>query len=104
MHISYYLLREDKSDELKIFKELQTICFAHNQLTHANLELSLFSLTKSVKPFLNDPTILAKLKAEDLDCLPLVKVNDILLKKGSLLSAEELSQLTTIGLSIQKTP
>lgn len=103
MHIACYLAKKDDSDAYSAFQILhddQTTVQQHflnksNQL----LTLELYHLNESMLPFITCEPVWQKLKINDLTCLPLVLIDNIIVKEGALLTIKELENLLDIILT-----
>ncbi|ONN40462.1 arsenic metallochaperone ArsD family protein [Enterococcus mundtii] len=105
MIISYYVFDQIDDEELFIFKSLHED-FAtkefYNRTNVKKLETNLFILSNSIKPFIENSEIFELLRREDIKSLPIIEIDKQIVKIGNYLSLEELSELTGIGMSVQR--
>lgn len=103
INISYYCLVDDANcPELEAFKSVHDISFRNSYNHHSEEELitHLYFKSESYTSFFQNELVDKELKNGD-NALPLVIINNEIIKRGNLLTVEELSELLGIGISIQ---
>ncbi|SRR5699024_1488848 len=104
MKIEYFLLKEEETEEFLAFETIHEnpeLKNFYEKKEKQLLETHLYLLNQTIQPFL-EGDILALLRKADLSCLPIVVIDNKICRTGKLLSAEELSNLLEIGITIQK--
>ncbi|MDY0405427.1 arsenic metallochaperone ArsD family protein [Virgibacillus sp. 179-BFC.A HS] len=104
INISYYCLEDDeKCLKLEVFKSIHDERFrnSYNILHEEKLFTHLYMKSKSNSPFKQNELVNKELKKDGDNALPLVIINNEIVKRGDLLTVEELSDLLGIGISIQ---
>ncbi|AGE28961.1 hypothetical protein CU026_1017 [Enterococcus faecium] len=74
----------------------------YNRIKNKQIETNLYFLSDSILPFISNPKILNLLQTKDLKSLPIIVIDEEIVKYGAYLSVEELEKLTNIGMSIQE--
>lgn len=104
MKIAYYLLNEETTPEFEAFQAIHQDIFLkthYKQLKNQELVTELFILNESIVPFLQNIKVVAQLKTEDLNGLPIVEIDGKIERVGKLLSVQELSDRLDIGITMQ---
>ena len=105
MIISYYALNRNNDENLFVFQSLHEDTMLkefYNRTKSKQIETSLYFLNDSILPFISNPKILSLLETKDLESLPIVVIDDEIIKTGAYLTVEELEKITDIGISVQK--
>lgn len=104
INISYYCLVDDENcPELEAFKSVHDIGFRNSYNHHSEEKLitHLYIKSESYTPFFQNELVDKELKKNGDNALPLIIINNEIIKRGDLLTVEELSELLGIGISIQ---
>ena len=103
MKICYYLIEDMLTEELEIFDLLRQKVYSdiYYSLKQEKLELKVYYLKDSITPFQINQEIASEMSLNGITKLPIVTINDKIIKKGNLLSSEELSKILDIGISLQ---
>lgn len=104
INISCYCLADDENClELEVFKSIHDESFRNSYNLHSEEKLSthLYIKSESNIPFTKNELVDKELKKDGDNALPLVIINNEIIKHGDLLSVEELSDLLGIGISTQ---
>ena len=105
MIISYYALNRNNDENLFVFQSLHEDTMLkefYNRTKSKQIETNLYFLNDSVLPFISNPKILSLLETKDLESLPIVVIDDEIIKTGACFTVEELEKITDIGISVQK--
>ncbi|EGP5213232.1 arsenic metallochaperone ArsD family protein [Enterococcus faecium] len=105
MIISYYVLNRSDNEGLFVFQSLHEDTMLkefYNRIKNKQIETNLYFLSDSILPFISNPKILNLLQTKDLKSLPIIVIDEEIVKYGAYLSVEELEKLTNIGMSIQE--
>ncbi len=106
MIISYYVFEQVDDEELYVFKSLHEDLATKEFYSHTKgkkLETNLYFLSHSILPFLENSQVLNLLRTGDIKRLPIIEIDNQIVKTGSYLSLTELSEITGIGMSMQRT-
>ncbi|MEC3941382.1 arsenic metallochaperone ArsD family protein [Enterococcus mundtii] len=106
MIISYYVFEQVDDEELYVFKSLHEDLATKEFYSHTKgkkLETILYFLSHSILPFLENSQVLNLLRTGDIKRLPIIEIDNQIVKTGSYLSLTELSEITGIGISMQRT-
>jgi hypothetical protein len=107
MIISYYIQNDQLltgNDNYLAFKSIHENIFLKEQyrsLKGIEFQTNIFSLEEELSPFINDESVLNILKELDIKGLPIVIVDNNIVKIGDILLTEELSNLLDLGISFQ---
>lgn len=104
INISYYCLEDDENcPKLEVFKSMHNISFRNSYNHHSEEKLltHLYIKSESYSPFFQNKLVDKELKKNGDNALPLVIINNEIIKRGDLLTVDELSELLGIGISIQ---
>lgn len=103
MDISYYCLHDNGNIELEVFKSIHNDQFRNAHLVFAGEELQthLYVMSESKIPFNQNKLVRAELTENGQKVLPIIIVNGMIVRRGGLLSPDELSELLGIGMAIQ---
>ncbi|MGE6261369.1 arsenic metallochaperone ArsD family protein [Heyndrickxia sporothermodurans] len=104
INISYYCLVDNENClELEVFKSLHNENFRNSYNLHSEDKLitHLYIKSESSTPFFQNELVDKELNKDGDNALPLVIINNEIIKRGDLLTVEELSDLLGIGISIQ---
>jgi len=107
MIINYYILNYDENDELLAFEAINKndiLKTSYKKLKGESLTTNIYSLCESLHPFIENKKIFSLLKNKDVSCLPIVEIDNEIVNTGKLLSIEDLSSITDMGITIQKEP
>lgn len=100
MNVACYVVNADSSDAYKAYKVIHDNPTPIQQhfLDKSNhpLTIELYHLSESIIPFITCEAVFTKLKEKDTACLPLVLIDNIVVKEGALLSLKELEILLDI--------
>ena len=100
MIISYYVLNRSDDEGLFVFQSLHEDTMLkefYNRIKNKQIETNLYFLSDSILPFISN-----LLQTKDLKSLPIIVIDEEIVKYGAYLSVEELEKLTNIGMSIQE--
>ncbi|EUJ29464.1 arsenic metallochaperone ArsD family protein [Listeria cornellensis] len=103
MDISYYCSHDNGNIELEVFKSIHNDSFRNAHLVFAGEELNthLYLKSESDIPFIQNKLVHAELTENGQKVLPIIIVNGMIMRRGGLLSPDELSDLLGIGIAIQ---
>ncbi|WP_222717440.1 arsenic metallochaperone ArsD family protein [Listeria portnoyi] len=103
IEISYYCLEDNRNLELEIFKCIHNDSRknAHAEFTGEEIMTHLYIKSESERPFLQNRLVCAELEENGEKILPIVTVNDMVVRRGGFLSPDELGDYLGIGISIQ---
>ncbi|ALS02508.1 hypothetical protein ATZ33_14310 [Enterococcus silesiacus] len=106
--IEYFILNKNFSNNIDfdIFESINSSKFKENYfyLKGKSLETEIIFLDESKKLLLKNKVVQKYYDKNDASVFPLVFLNDRVIKQGSFLSSDELSDILDIGLSIQQNP
>ena len=97
MIISYYVLNRSDDEGLFVFQSLHEDTMLkefYNRIKNKQIETNLYFLSDSILPFISNPKILNLLQTKDLKSLPIIVIDEEIVKYGAYLSVEELEKLT----------
>ncbi|WP_163652133.1 arsenic metallochaperone ArsD family protein [Listeria sp. PSOL-1] len=105
INLKYFCLEEELQFELEIevINQLASEEFkqAYLDLNGIKIEIQVFFLNESEVPFKAHENVYALIKQKGKDILPIVTLNDKIIKKNALLNNDEIEEIFGIGIDAQ---
>lgn len=103
--ITIYAIQNQETREYQLLhqlKQAEDTYQSHKKIHGIPLTINCHYMTEHITPFLKNETVYQQLLAQDVCCLPMVFLNDVLVISGRLPTISEWEQFTQSGISLQE--